>query len=296
MAMRVKEVSWSNKGLLSATGPLSIMLFLFFLIPFFMTVMLSFQSTQYYRLQWTWDLEIWKEVFSSYFIWRIMWRTLVMSALCVVICVVIALPIAYALINRMKSMENSVKILIVFAFLADAVLKTFGWVLVLDKSGVMNGFLAWIGLPEVDILFSPTATMIGMVYNLIPYTIFTIYLSMDRIDRDLVLAAYDAGASRFRTFWEVTLPLSKPGIFAGSILVFVLSLGVFLEPKMMGGGTSPMAAELIRQSFETRVNWPLGAALTLVVIAIGAISLAIAGTIAARSSAANTILKQEEGK
>lgn len=294
--MRVKEVSWPNKGLLSATGPLSIMLFLFFLIPFFMTVMLSFQSTQYYRLQWTWDLEIWKEVFSSYFIWRIMWRTLVMSALCVVICVVIALPIAYALINRMKSMENSVKILIVFAFLADAVLKTFGWVLVLDKSGVMNGFLAWIGLPEVDILFSPTATMIGMVYNLVPYTIFTIYLSMDRIDRDLVRAAYDAGASRFRTFWEVTLPLSKPGIFAGSILVFVLSLGVFLEPKMMGGGTSPMAAELIRQSFETRVNWPLGAALTLVVIAIGAISLAIAGTIAARSSAANTILKQEEGK
>ncbi len=294
--MRVKEVNWSNKGLLSATGPLTIMLLLFFLIPFFMTVVLSFQSTQYYRLQWTWDLDIWKEVFSEYFIWRIMWRTLTMSALCVVLCVVISLPIAYALINRMKSMENNVKILIVFAFLADAVLKTFGWVLVLDKSGVMNGFLAWIGLPEIDILFSPTATMIGMVYNLVPYTIFTIYLSMDRIDRDLVRAAYDAGASRFRTFWEVTLPLSKPGIFAGAILVFVLSLGVFLEPKVMGGGTRPMAAELIRQSFETRVNWPLGAALTLVVIAIGAITLAIAGKIAARTSAANATLAQEDSK
>lgn len=274
--MRVKEVTWRNRGLWAATGPFTLLLFAFFLIPFVMTVLLSFQTTQYYRLQWTWELSIWREVFTSYYIWRIMLRTLSMAAICVALCILISLPIAYALVNRMKAVENHVKILIVFAFLADAVLKTFGWVLVLDKSGVLNGALAWLGLPETDILFSPTAAMIGMVYNLVPYTIFTIYLSMDRIDRDLVRAAYDAGASRFRTFWEITLPLSKPGIYAGAVLVFVLSLGVFLEPKVMGGGTSPMAAELIRQTFETRVNWPLGAALTLVVIAVGALTLALA--------------------
>jgi len=112
---------------------------------------------------------------------------------------------------------------------------------------------------------------------------FTIYLSLARIDRDLQLAAYDAGASRLRTFFEVTLPLAKPGLYSGAVLVFVLSLGVFLEPKVMGGGTAPMAAELIRQSFETRVNWPLGAALTLVLIGIGALSLLVAGTVALRS-------------
>ncbi|WP_353344675.1 ABC transporter permease subunit, partial [Aquicoccus sp. SU-CL01552] len=132
----------------------------------------------------------------------------------------------------------------------------------------------------VNVLFSPNATMIGMVYNLLPYTIFTTALSMARIDCDLVLAARDAGATRLRAFQEVTLPLAKPGIWAGAVLVFVLSLGVFLEPKVMGGGTSPLAAELIRQSFETRVNWPLGAALTLVLIVIGAAVLAVAGVLA----------------
>jgi ABC-type spermidine/putrescine transport system permease subunit I len=105
-----------------------------------------------------------------------------------------------------------------------------------------------------------------MVYNLLAFTIFTIYLSIENIDRSLILAAYDAGASKWRAFWEVTLPLCRPGIWTGSLLVFLLSVGVFLEPKVLGGGKSPMSAELIRQTFETRVNWPLGAALTIVLM------------------------------
>ncbi|MGH6938960.1 ABC transporter permease, partial [Hypericibacter sp.] len=105
------------------------------------------------------------------------------------------------------------------------------------------------------------------VYSLLAFTIFTIYLSIDQIDRSLILAAYDAGAGKFRAFWEVTLPLCRPGIWAGVVLVFLLAVGVFLEPKVLGGGKSPMSAELIRQTFETRVNWPLGAALTFVLMA-----------------------------
>ena len=84
-------------------------------------------------------------------------------------------------------------------------------------------------------------------------------------------AAYDAGASKFRAFWEVTLPLCRPGIWAGSVLVFVLSLGVFLESKILGGGKSPMTAELIRHTFETRINWPSGAALTLVLMVVAVV-------------------------
>ncbi|HCL67064.1 MAG TPA: ABC transporter permease, partial [Rhizobium sp.] len=137
-----------------------------------------------------------------------------------------------------------------------------------------------------DILFSPAGTMVGMVYNLVVYPMFTIYLSLVRIDRDLLLAAYDAGASRLRAFFEVTLPLSRPGLYSGGVLVFVLSLGAFLEPKVLGGGTSPLASELIRQSFETRVNWPLGAALTIVLIAVGALTLALAGLLAMKRSPA----------
>jgi spermidine/putrescine transport system permease protein len=168
--------------------------------------------------------------------------------------------------------------LLVFAFLTDAVLKTFGWVVFLDQTGPANYILSWLGLPSLPdwVLYSRFSALLGMVYTLLPFSIFTIFLSVDMIDRNLLRAAYDCGAGKFRAFWEVTLPLSKSGLMAGALLVFVLSLGSFLEPKVLGGGLNPMAAELIRQTFETRINWPLGSALTIVVISITVITILLA--------------------
>ncbi len=282
--MAAIDKTWRDGALRLSTLPLFLLMAVFFIVPLGMTALLSFQGTQYYRLVWTWDLKVWADVFSQAHYWKIMWRTLVMALICTVLCTALAIPIAYGLVNRLSRWSGHITLLMVFAFLTDAVLKTFGWVLFLDRSGVLNGWIEAMGFgpAAVNVLFTPMATMIGMIYNLLPYAIFTTALSMARIDRDLVLACYDAGASRLRGFGEVTLPLARPGILAGAVLVFVLSLGVFLEPKVMGGGTSPMAAELIRQSFETRVNWPLGAALTIVLIVIGAAVLAIAGFIAAQ--------------
>lgn len=282
--MTPEAKSWRDPVLVATVAPLALIMAVFFLVPLAMTAVLTFQTTQYYRLVWSWDLKIWTEVFSKPHYWTIMARTLAMALVCVAITLAIAYPAAYALATRLKAWNTQVQILIVFAFLTDAVLKTFGWILVLDKSGVANWALDKVGFgPEaMDLLFTPTGTMIGMVYNLVVYPMFTIYLSLVRIDRDLVLAAYDAGASRLRAFVEVTLPLSRPGLYAGAVLVFVLSLGAFLEPKVLGGGTAPLASELIRQSFETRVNWPLGAALTILLIAIGALVLALGAAVALR--------------
>jgi len=286
--MKSQPKTWNDPILVAAVAPLAIVMLVFFLIPLAMTVLLTFQTTQYYRLHWTWDLKIWTEIFSKPHYWTIMLRTVGMAVICVVISILIAFPTAYALTTRLKTYSAQIQILIIFAFLTDAVLKTFGWILVLDRQGVANWLLSYLGLgPEaMDILFTPTGTMIGMVYNLAVYPMFTIYLSLARIDRDLVLASYDAGASRIRTFFEVTLPLSRPGLYSGAVLVFVLSLGAFLEPKVLGGGTSPLASELIRQSFETRVNWPLGAALTIVLITIGALTLALAAAFVFRRTPA----------
>ncbi|MFM2278640.1 MAG: spermidine/putrescine transport system permease protein PotB [Pseudomonadota bacterium] len=284
--MKIENKSWKDPLLVATVAPLAIVMIIFFIIPLVMTLVLTFQTTQYYRLNWTWDLKIWTEVFSKPHYWTIMWRTVVMALICVILCVLIAFPAAYALATRLKTWNAQIQILIIFAFLTDAVLKTFGWILVLDKSGVANWLLMEVGFaPEMlNLLFSPSGTMIGMVYNLVVYPMFTIYLSLVRIDRDLLLAAYDAGASRLRAFFEITLPLSKPGLYSGAVLVFVLSLGAFLEPKVLGGGTSPLASELIRQSFETRVNWPLGAALTIVLIAIGTLMLAVSTILASRTT------------
>jgi spermidine/putrescine transport system permease protein len=284
--MNIEQKTWKDPVLIAAVAPLAIVMLVFFLVPLAMTAVLTFQTTQYYRLVWTWDLKVWTEVFSKPHYWTIIGRTIVMAIICVVLCLLIAFPTAYALATRLKSYNTQIQIMIVFAFLTDAVLKTFGWILVLDRNGVANWMLGTVGFApdSLDILFTPAGAMVGMVYNLVVYPMFTLYLSLVRIDRDLLLAAYDSGASRLRTFFEVTLPLSRPGLYSGAVLVFVLSLGAFLEPKVLGGGTSPLASELIRQSFETRVNWPLGAALTIVLISVGALTLALAGLLAMKRS------------
>lgn len=250
----------------------------FFVVPLLMTIALSFQETQYYRVQWVWSLSTWSDVFMTPYYWTILLNTVVMSLSCVAICALVGFPIAYALCTRFVRWQTHIKILLVFAFLTDSVLKIFGWVVFMDSTGPANFLLTWLGLPGLPgwVIYSPYAALFGMVYTLLPFSIFTIYLSVDMIDRNLLRAAYDCGAGKFRAFWEVTLPLSKNGLMAGALLVFVLSLGSFLEPKVLGGGKNPMAAELIRQTFETRINWPLGSALTILVIVITVVTILLA--------------------
>jgi len=261
---------WSDGELLVKALPTVLLQTTCFLAPLVMTFLLTFQRTRNFQLTWTWDLWTWTEIFSKPHYWTILGHTLFMAFACVAICLVIAFPVAYGLATRFKAIENEIKVLITFAFITDATLKIYGWALFLDKNGAANYLLIEMGFPPdmIAFLYTDWATLLGMVYSLSAFAIFTIYLSISNIDRSLILAAYDAGAGKIRAHWEVTLPLCKPGIWAGSVLIFLLSVGAFLEPKVLGGGKSPMSAELIRQTFETRVNWPLGAALTLVLMVV----------------------------
>lgn len=254
--------------LLLTAGPALLLQSCCFLVPLAMTIALTFQGVEHYQLVWTWSLDNWGEIFSNLYYWRVLFRTILMATATVAICLFISVPVAYCVVNRLASFGAHFKAFIIFIFVTDAVLKTYGWVLFLDEKGVLNLALSWLGFGEAAtrFLYTPVGTLVGLVYNLLPFMIFTTYLSMSGINRDLVHAAYDAGASATRTFCEVTLPLSKTGIWAGSVLVFVLSSGAFLEPKVLGGGTSPMIAEMIRLTFETRVNWPLGATVTVLLI------------------------------
>ena len=270
-----KRHALHSRELLLTVGPVVLLQVCFFLVPLAMTIVLTFQGVKNYQLAWTWSLDNWVEIFTNWYYWRVLLRTILMAFLTVAICLLVSLPVAYCIVNRLSRFDTHFKILVIFVFVTDAVLKTYGWVLFLDEKGVLNLLLSWIGLGEAAtrLLYTPVGTLIGLVYNLLPFMIFTVYLSMSNIDRDLILAAYDAGSSRFRTFFEVTLPLCRPGAWAGSVLVFTLSLGAFLEPKVLGGGTTPMVAEMIRLTFETRVNWALGATVAALLIVAAAIAI-----------------------
>ena len=261
---------WRDRELLATVLPASLIQAALYLAPLVLMLVLTFQVSRQFQLQWSWDLVTWSGAFSRPHYWWTLLRTVVMSSICVALCLLLAFPMAYALVTRLKAWDTHVKLAIVFAFLTDLVLKTYGWVLVLDQEGVLNWALRATGIvaPDFDhgLIFTPVAAMLGMVANLLPFMIFCLYLSVAALDRDVLLAAYDAGATRVEAFFAITLPLCRPGIFAGSAFVFILAMGSLLEERVLGGGKSPMMGALIRQTFETRVNWPLGAALTLILV------------------------------
>jgi spermidine/putrescine transport system permease protein len=265
---------WRNGELLATAAPASLTQALFFLVPLVLVVVMSFQVMQQFQLVWSWDLTTWHTIFSRPHFWWTLVRTIAMSAICVVLCLAIAFPVAYCMVTRLTAWDTHIKLLIVFAFLTDLVLKTYGWVLILDQEGLLNHALRATGLVEPSFdhgfIFTPAATMLGMVVNLLPFMIFALYLSLSAMDRDLLFAAYDAGATPLQAFLAVTVPLARPGIWAGSAFVFILSMGSLLEERVLGGGKAPMMGSLIRQTFETRVNWPLGAALTIILVTASA--------------------------
>jgi spermidine/putrescine transport system permease protein len=185
------ERSWRDPALIGKALPTVLLQTSCFLAPLLMTFLLTFQKTRNFQLTWAWNLDVWTDVFTKPHYWTILIHTLVMAVTCTALCVVLSLPIAYALATRMKRFENHIKILITFAFLTDATLKTFGWVLFLDAHGAANYLLEQIGFAPgtIAILFTDWATMLGMVYSLLAYTNFTIYLSIDQIDPSQILAA-----------------------------------------------------------------------------------------------------------
>ena len=253
----------------------------FYGVPIVLLLLLTFQASENFRVAWVWSLDTWISVLSAPHIWLALLRTLAMSALAVLCCIALAFPVAYVMVTRLSDYDAHIKLAILFAFLSDMVLKTYGWVLFLDQEGILNWILRALAVVPADydtgLVFTLAATLLGITANLLPFMIFTIYLSLSALDRDLLLAAYDSGASRLRAFRDITLPLCLPGVLAGGAFVFILSMGSLVEERVLGGGKDPMMGTLIRQTFETRVNWPLGAALTVVLFTVTIATMAIAG-------------------
>lgn len=279
--------SWRDRELVTGILPSTVIQSLFYAAPLLLMLVLTFQTSRQFLLFWSWDLSTWSIALTRPHYWWTLGRTTLTSMACVALCLVIAFPMAYCMVARLRAWNSHIKLLIVFSFLTDLVLKTYGWVLVLDQEGVANWVIRQTGLVHASFdhgfIFTPYAALLGMVANLLPFMIFTIFLSLEAMDRDLLLAAYDAGATRLRAFWEVTVPLCVPGMAAGSAFVFILSMGSLLEERVLGGGKAPMMGSLIRQSFETRVNWPLGATLTTILVCATLLVIGAGWLILARS-------------
>jgi ABC-type spermidine/putrescine transport system permease subunit I len=148
--------------------------------------------------------------------------------------------------------------------------KNFAWVAILRDKGLVNNFLIWTGVIDrpVKMLYNEFAVIIGLVHVLIPFMALPLFATLDKIENSLIEAAENLGANPIKTFWEITLPLSMPGVFAGCILTFILSFGAFVTPALLGGAQNMMVANIIEDQFLQAFHWPFGSAIAIILLLI----------------------------
>lgn len=186
-------------------------------------------------------------------------------------CILIGYPAALALAKHVRGRwREAIFLLVVLPFWSNALVRTFSWTMVLRGNGLIDWLLHLVvpGAPSVDLLFSYPAIVIGLIHAYVPYMILTCYISLQAIDDSLIEAARSLGAPPWTVFLRVTLPLSLPGLIAGTILIFVPAIGSFMEPRILGGRSGIMLGTVIEDQFTAVFNWPLGAALSFILLAI----------------------------
>ncbi len=187
-----------------------------------------------------------------------------------VVAVLIAYPAAYAISLAPRNRQTRYLFLIMLPFWSNYLIRTYAWIVLLNREGLINKGLGSIGLIDqpLDILYNEFAVIVGLVYNYLPFVILAIYASLQRLNPEIREASEDLGAPAWKTFLRVTLPLTLPGVAAGSVFVFVLSIGNFITPDLLGGGRIVMVGNLIYDQFLSARDWPFGAALSLALIFI----------------------------
>lgn len=208
--------------------------------------------------------------------WTAFQNTMMLAPLGTLICLLFAYPFAYFLAVKVKRAKLFLVVLVILPFWTSFLLRTYAWIILLSGKGI-PAWLADIGIDGVRLINTPFAVLLGIVYAYLPLMVFPIYVSLDKLDKRLLEASSDLYASAWRTFRQVTLPLSLPGVITGCLLVFILLMGEFLIPQLLGGGKVFFIGNALVDLFLQSRNWPFGSAvaMTLVVIMLVAAGLAL---------------------
>jgi len=194
------------------------------------------------------------------------WRTIWIAVATTMLCLVVSYPVAYFIALKVpERWKRFLLVLTVIPFWTSFLIRTYSWILLFRSEGLINSTLVKTGMigAPLKLLYSDFAVLTGQVYGELPFMILPIYVALERLDVGLLEAAQDLGANRFWTFFKVTVPLSRPGLIAGIVLVFIPSLGAFITPDLLGGAKSVMIGNLIQNQF-TQLNQPFGSALSLI--------------------------------
>ncbi|MGL4280981.1 MAG: ABC transporter permease [Albidovulum sp.] len=220
---------------------------------------------------WHFTLTNYRAFFETGTYATLLWKSLKLGLVVTAVSVVIGFPCAYVLAKVVKGRaREALFLLVILPFWSNSLVRIFSWAIVLRGNGVLdravNAVLPWD--VKLNLMFSPTAIVIGLVHSYLPYVILTSYLALQAIDDSLIEAARSLGARRRTILWRLILPLAAPGIIAGAVLIFVPVVGSFMEPRLLGGRLGTYYGTVIEDQFVAVFNWPLGAALSFILLAV----------------------------
>jgi spermidine/putrescine transport system permease protein len=253
--------------------PLAWLVFFFF-VPIAIVAAYSFDALSFYPGKHPLTLKPWHDFLHSSVYLRLFWKSVKMSLIVSIVIVVLAYPLAYYLALSGTKRKYVLLLLLIAPFLTSYLLRVLAWKVILGNNGVINSFLFWTGLRDPDhpvsqLLYSRFAVMLVLGYIWLPFVALPIFVALESLDRRLLEAATDLGASRLQAFWKVTLPLSLPGVVAAFLFVFIPTLGEFVTPSLVGGANGYMYGNQIVDLFETGFpDWETGSVLAIFLLGV----------------------------
>ncbi len=256
--------------------PAALWLVVFFLLP--LAIVLAYSLLRHDiggGIIWQFTLENYQRLSSGLYL-GILWRSLWLGFLSTAACLLIGYPLAFFIVKQPKRWRNALLLVLVIPFWTNFLVRTYAWIVLLRREGVINTLLASLQIIDkpLDLLFTPLAVAIGLIYGYLPFMVLPIYSTLERFDFTLVEAARDLGANDLKAFWRVLFPLTLRGIIAGCLLVFIPSVAAFITPDILGGAKTIMVGNLIQNQFLKSLNWPFGSALSVILIGIILVPLA----------------------
>ncbi|MEW9580288.1 ABC transporter permease subunit [Paraburkholderia sp. DGU8] len=270
-------------------GPF-IWLLLFFLVPFLLVVKISFADSQlgippYTQLvnlaegaiHITLDLSHYAFLLTDSLYFATYVNSVVVAAISTVLCLLIGYPMAYYIARSSPARRNVLMMAVMLPFWTSFLIRVYAWIGILKNNGLLNNFLMSIGLihSPIELYHTNTAVYIGMVYSYLPFLVMPLYAHLVKMDLTLLEAAYDLGAKPWKAFWQITLPLSKNGIVAGCLLVFIPAVGEYVIPELLGGANTLMIGRVMWNEFFDNADWPMASAVTCAMVLLLLVPMAL---------------------
>ena len=243
---------------------------LFIVIPLILVVMFSF--TVNVDGKNVFSIANYKELMDPIY-FKVFFRSIALAGLSTLICLLIGYPVAYIISKAPLSKRGTLILLFILPMWMNFLLRTYAWIAILGKNGILNSFLGLFGIEPVGILYTNTAILLGMVYNFLPFMVLPIYTSLSKMDNDLINAARDLGANSLQVFTKVIFPLSLPGVISGITMVFMSAVTTFAISRLLGGGKFMLIGDLIEQQFTVVGDWNFGSAVSIFMMIVILISL-----------------------